>query len=202
MIKLEIIQTLKTLQSKISKTLNLPLLRPGKISDKQQQQLLHKLQVHQEKLEAQNQELRQIQQILEESCNHYADLYDLSQASYVTLDENGCIRDVNLSGAAQLGLKRAQLTRIPFTDFVDKSTTDVFLKHLQQCRDSGKKETAEVLLAIKDKPVWVQLLSISQQQQQDKGRLNTLYRMVIIDISKYKQVDDEKLNANWEASRF
>jgi hypothetical protein len=85
---------------------------------------------------------------------------------------------------------------------VDKSTTDVFLKHLQQCRDSGKKETAEVLLAIKDKPVWVQLLSISQQQQQDKGRLNTLYRMVIIDISKYKQVDDEKLNANWEASRF
>ena len=196
MTRLEIIQTLKNLQSKISQTLNLPLLRPGKISDKQRQQLLRKLQVHQEKLEAQNQELRQVQQILEESCNRYTDLYDLSPASYVTLDEGGCIRDVNLSGAAQLGLKRAQLTGVPFTDFVDKTTTDVFLKHLQQCKDSGERETAEVLLAIKDEPVvWVQLLSIAQEQQ-DTEQLNVLYRTVIIDISKYKQADDEELNAN------
>ncbi len=190
MTKLEIIQTLKTLQSKISKTLNLSLLRPGKISDKQQQQqLLHKLQVRQEKLEAQNQELRQIYQILRDSCNRYADLYDLSPASYVTLDENGCIRDVNLSGAAQLGLKRAQLTGIPFTDFVDKSTTDVLLRHLQQCRDSGERETAEVLLAIKDRSVWVQLLSVSQQQ--DAERLTTVY-ITVMDITKYK-LTDEKL---------
>ena len=190
MTKLEIIQTLKTLQSKISKTLNLSLLRPGKISDKQQQQqLLYKLQVRQEKLEAQNQELRQIYQILRDSCNRYADLYDLSPASYVTLDENGCIRDVNLSGAAQLGLKRAQLTGIPFTDFVDKSTTDVLLRHLQQCRDSGERETAEVLLAIKDRSVWVQLLSVSQQQ--DAERLTTVY-ITVMDITKYK-LTDEKL---------
>ena len=189
MTKLEIIQTLKTLQSKISKTLNLQLLQPGKISDKQQQQqLLHKLQVCQEKLEAQNQELRQIYQILRDSCNRYADLYDLSPASYVTLDENGCIRDVNLSGAAQLGLKRAQLTGIPFTDFVDKSTTDVLLRHLQQCRDSGERETAEVLLAIKDRSVWVQLLSVSQQQ--DVERLTTVY-ITVMDITKYKLTDEE-----------
>ena len=189
MTKLEIIQTLKTLQSKISKTLNLSLLRPGKISDKQQQQqLLHKLQVRQEKLEAQNQELRQIYQILRDSCNRYADLYDLSPASYVTLDENGCIRDVNLSGAAQLGLKRAQLTGIPFTDFVDKSTTDVLLRHLQQCMDSGERETAEVLLAIKDRSVWVQLLSVSQQQ--DVKRLTTVY-ITVMDITKYKLTDEE-----------
>jgi PAS domain S-box-containing protein len=190
MTKLELIQTFKSIQSKVSKTLNLSLLRPGKISDKQQQQqLLHKLQVRQEKLEAQNQELRQIQQILEDSCNRYADLYDLSPASYVTLDENGCIRDVNLSGAAQLGLKRAQLTGIPFADFVDKSTTDVFLKHLQQCKDSGEKETAEVLLAIKDRSVWGQLLSVSQQQ--DAERLTTVYITVIMDITKYKLADEK-----------
>lgn len=191
MTKLEIIQTLKTLQSKISKTLNLPLLRSGKISDKQkqQQQLLHKLQVRQEKLEAQNQELRQIYQILRESCNRYTDLYDLSPASYVTLDENSCIQDVNLSGAAQLGLKRAQLIGIPFTNFVDKSTTDVFLKHLQQCRDSGEKETTEVLLTIEGGSVWVQLLSVSQQQNAE--RLTTVYITVITDITKYKLTDEE-----------
>lgn len=191
MTKLEVIQTLKTLQSKISKTLNLPLLRSGKISDKQkqQQQLLHKLQVRQEKLEAQNQELRQIYQILRESCNRYTDLYDLSPASYVTLDENSCIRDVNLSGVAQLGLKRAQLIGIPFTNFVDKSTTDVFLKHLQQCRDSGEKETTEVLLTIEGGSVWVQLLSVSQQQNAE--RLTTVYITVITDITKYKLTDEE-----------
>lgn len=191
MTKLEVIQTLKTLQSKISKTLNLPLLRSGKISDKQkqQQQLLHKLQVRQEKLEAQNQELRQIYQILRESCNRYTDLYDLSPASYVTLDENSCIRDVNLSGVAQLGLKRAQLIGIPFTNFVDKSTTDVFLKHLQQCRDSGEKETTEVLLTIEGGSAWVQLLSVSQQQNAE--RLTTVYITVITDITKYKLTDEE-----------
>ena len=139
-------------------------------------------------MEAQNQELRQIQRILEKSCNRYADLYDLSPASYVTLDENGCIQDVNLSGAAQLGLKRAQLTGIPFTDFVDKSTTDVLLRHLQQCRDSGERETAEVLLAIKDRSVWVQLLSVSQQQ--DAERLTTVY-ITVMDITKYKLTDEE-----------
>ncbi len=187
MTKLELIQTFKSIQSKVSKTLNLPLLRPGKISD-EQQQLLHKLQSRQEKLEALNQELRQIYQILRESCNRYADLYDLSPASYVTLDENGCIRDVNLSGAAQLGLKRAQLTGIPFADFVDESTTDVLFRHLQQCKDSGERETAEVMLAIKDRSVWVQLLSVSQQQNAE--RLTTVY-ITVVDITKYKLTDEE-----------
>jgi hypothetical protein len=65
----------------------------------------------------------------------------------------------------------------------------VFLKHLQQCKDSGEKETAEVLLAIKDRSVWGQLLSVSQQQ--DAERLTTVYITVIMDITKYKLADEK-----------
>ncbi len=41
--------------------------------------LLHELHVHQVELEAQNQELRDAHQLLEESRNHYADLYEFAR---------------------------------------------------------------------------------------------------------------------------
>lgn len=92
-------------------------------------QLLQELQVQQEELEAQNQELRQAHQLLEESRNRYADLYDLGPIGYVTLNGQGLIQEINLPGAAVLGVERSRLIGLPFGLYVlreDKHILPVF----------------------------------------------------------------------------
>jgi len=50
---------------------------------------------------------------LEASRQHYADLFDLAPMGYLSLDRNGCIREINLTGAAMLGRKRTHLLGTP-----------------------------------------------------------------------------------------
>src|SRR5512141_1662728 len=71
------------------------------------EQVLHNLHVHQAELQAQNQSLRETQLLLEESRNRYAELYDLAPLGYVTLNPQGLIREINLTGAALLGVERS-----------------------------------------------------------------------------------------------
>src|SRR4029078_1523941 len=70
------------------------------------QRALHDLQVHQVELEMQNRELRETEGLLEESRSRYADLYDFAPVGYCTLDLEGRITEINLSGAAMLGSPR------------------------------------------------------------------------------------------------
>ena len=60
--------------------------------------LVHELQVHQIELQMQNEELQRAQVELEESRNKYFELFDLAPVAYFTIDANGMIHDVNLTG--------------------------------------------------------------------------------------------------------
>src|ERR1700722_16593706 len=82
------------------------------------QRVVRKLQFHQQELEAQNEELRETQQLLEASRDRYADLYDLAPIGYATLDEKGHIYEINLTGAAILGQVRLRLWNTLFGRFV------------------------------------------------------------------------------------
>ena len=68
--------------------------------------LVHELQVHQIELEMQNDELRRGQISLEEANKKYSDFYDFAPVGFLTLDESGMIREVNLTAASQLGVTR------------------------------------------------------------------------------------------------
>ena len=75
------------------------------------QRLVHELQVHQIELEMQNDELRRTQLGLAEASDRYSDLYDFAPVGYFSLDEQGRILEVNLTGATLLGVARAPLLR-------------------------------------------------------------------------------------------
>ncbi|MCE9613447.1 MAG: PAS domain S-box protein [Lentisphaerae bacterium] len=71
--------------------------------------LLHELQVHQIELEMQNTELQEARDKMEVIVDKYTDLYDFAPTGYFSLDEQGVILDVNLTGAALLGAERTHL---------------------------------------------------------------------------------------------
>jgi len=96
------------------------------------QTLLHELHVQQIELEMQNQELRAAQQQLEEARDRYADLYHFAPVGYLTLDEKGCLREINLTGASMLGKERARLMGFPLASWVVNGDKALLSQHLRQ----------------------------------------------------------------------
>ena len=65
------------------------------------------LQVHQIELEMQNEELKRARMEAEEASEKYYDLFDFAPAGHFLWDHDGRILEVNLAGAALLGLDRS-----------------------------------------------------------------------------------------------
>jgi PAS domain S-box-containing protein len=152
------------------------------------QRIVHELQVHQEELEAQNEELRETQLLLEASRDLYADLYDFAPIGYATLDEKGHIREINLTGATILGRERSRLLGTLFSVAVAKDDLGVFHGHLRQCRQNSGPVTTELTLAVRDhNPVPVQLHSVPIL---DLIGQSTMYRTAITDITQRKQAEN------------
>src|SRR5665648_407356 len=94
--------------------------------------LVHELQVHQIELEMQNDALRQGQISLEEANRKYSDFYDFAPVSFLTLDESGLIREVNLTAASQLGVNRRHLVDKPCRFFIAVADRNRFRLYLKQ----------------------------------------------------------------------
>jgi PAS domain S-box-containing protein len=143
--------------------------------------VVHELQVHQEQLEAQNEELRETQQLLEAARDRYADLYDFAPISYITLDGTGHIREINLTGATILGRERSRLLGTLFSVSVAKGDLRVFHGHLRKCQQGTGPVTTELTLVARDRnPLPVLLHSVPIRDPLIQA---TMYRTAIIDIS-------------------
>src|SRR5690242_11537112 len=59
--------------------------------------VVHDLELHQRQLQAQNHDLLEIQQQLEQSRDRYAQLYEFSPVGYLGIDETGCVWVLNLT---------------------------------------------------------------------------------------------------------
>ena len=152
------------------------------------QRVVHKLQVHQEELEAQNEELRETQHLLEASRDRYADLYDFAPIGYVTLDGTGHIREINLTGATILGRERSRLLGTLFSVSVTRDKLDVFRDHLQQCQQGSGSVTTELTLAARGRdPIWVQLHSVPIRNLAGQ---TAMYRTAITDITERREAEN------------
>jgi PAS domain S-box-containing protein len=106
--------------------------------------LLHQLHTHQVQLEMQNEELRQAQETLAETCEHYTQLYDFSPAGYMTLSPEGIIEEANLRFCAMMALPRERIVRRPLSDFVETAAWDVLRRHCQQVLELGTTQTCKL----------------------------------------------------------
>jgi two-component system cell cycle sensor histidine kinase/response regulator CckA len=159
---------------------------PEEISPAEVKKLIHELRVHQIELEMQNDELRQAQEILEESRSRYSDLYDFAPIGYLTLDELGIIREANLTAARQLAAERSRLIDRQFTHFMVTEDRGAFRRHLNLVLKGRERQTVELRLKRKDgEEVFILLESMFHQDT--AGR--SLVRIAFSDISKRRQAE-------------
>ncbi|MCX6634598.1 MAG: PAS domain S-box protein, partial [Acidobacteria bacterium] len=112
--------------------------------------LLHELQVHQVELEMQNEELIAARSEVEAVLERYTDLYDFAPVGYFTLDRDGAIRQVNITGASLLGIERAKLVRHGLGRFVAPDDLNHWDRHLASVLHSDEKHTCELALKRED----------------------------------------------------
>jgi len=153
------------------------------------EEIVHELRVHQIELEMQNDELRKTQVELEESRNKYYDLYDFAPVGYLTLDKNGLIQEINLTGAHLLGLERHYLIKMAFYQFIAPEDHQVFYVHRQKVFETRLQQSCELNLIKKDgTKFFAQLQCIAIED--DKGNFNGM-RSAISDITRLKQTEEE-----------
>ena len=108
---------------------------------------LHELRVHQIELEMQNRELREAQQLLEESRSRYADLYDLAPIGYCTLDARAVILEANIEAARLFGTERSHLRGRPLTSVVSVDFAGLHA-HLRACIAGRAPATSELAISL------------------------------------------------------
>jgi two-component system, LuxR family, sensor kinase FixL len=84
-------------------------------------------------------------------CAFGSPAYELAPDGYVTLDGNGLIREINLTGAHLLGHERRHLLGARFARFVNEGTRDDFHRFCRRVFESGRREECEVRLVTGDK---------------------------------------------------
>jgi diguanylate cyclase (GGDEF)-like protein/PAS domain S-box-containing protein len=181
-------KNLATVRNEAEEKLRQQTERLKGISMLDMQDLVHELGTHQIELEMQNEELRRAQEELEASRSRYADLYDTAPTGYFTLDRDGLILEVNLTGSGLLGEDRRRLINKPFSVFVIKDDLDTFRAHLKETLVRETRQIGEIRIRRKDGSVApVQLQSIAAE---GPGGNSTFCRTAAIDITERKRMEE------------
>ena len=165
-------------------------IHPGVLSSQDSEHLIHELQVHQIELEMQNEELSQSRAEVEIGLERYTDLYDFAPVGYITLSNNGIIRQVNLIGAEMLGVESSKLIGRRFRLFITIESLPVFIKFMENVFSSQVKQTCEVSL-LKDNhlPQWVQIEGLAATNGQE-------VHVVLTDITDRWLAEDQVKHLN------
>jgi PAS domain S-box-containing protein len=182
--------SLTSLRKKAEAKLKKQDAKVERLSAKNVRDLAHELGTYQIELEMQNEELRNAQEELEASRSKYVDLYDFAPVGYFTLDKNGLILEVNLTGADMLGINRRDLLKKPFSSFIPgRGDQALFHAHRKNLFLTQSRQTCEVKLTRKNHPPFIaQLISRPVDDIDDKVDIS---RTAVLDITERRQAEEE-----------
>ena len=152
------------------------------------ERLVHELQVHQIELEAQNQALREAEGQVEESRGQYVDLYDFAPIAYCTLDRDGVVLKINLTGASMLGKERSRIIGTPFLALVKLDDPDSFVRHIRSSLDAAIPVMSEIAFSTERGRIEVQLVSAAVR---DAHGVPISCRTAILDITQRRLAERE-----------
>ncbi len=167
-----------------------PSIRGESLSPSEERdRILHELGVYRAELEAQNDQLRQVQMDLEASRARYCDLYDRAPVGYCTVSEDGMIAEANLTAAALLGVPRSAMIGRPFYGFIFRDDRDTYYFFRQRLHDAQKPIRCELrLLPQTGEPFWGSLEAMMEHAAGGSAD----FRVIMADISERKRVESEK----------
>jgi len=158
-------------------------LRPGRAETNEElASAVRDLRIQRHQLETQNERLGAAQRLLEESRDRYAFLYDFSPLGYLTLDEGGRIRALNLTAAAMLGPDRARITGKSLAAYMDAADAEHFARHLQECRAGIPQVRTELKVRVPGGLRDIELISARPADAADEP----LYHTAMTDITERK----------------
>jgi PAS domain S-box-containing protein len=150
--------------------------------------LVHELQVHQIELELQNEELQRAKAEAEEAADRYTELFDFAPVGYFVLDRRGLVAEVNLVGAAMLGLDRGRVEGQPFEQFVVPERRVRFSGFCCAAEPGEARRSCEVRLltgAHGPRDVLVEAVAVESAPGLSPG-----CRLAVTDISERKSAEE------------
>jgi PAS domain S-box-containing protein len=148
---------------------------------------LRSLREEEERLRAENDHLLESQRELEDSRNHYVELYDLAPIAWLTLDKEGTIRDVNLLAATLFGSHRRYLTGIPLKVLIVPEDRRRLLDHLAMGASPDESPRCELrILARASEPIPVLLVT-----RRPRGH-DGIYVTALLDLRERLLAEEER----------
>ncbi len=149
------------------------------------QRPIQELEVHQIELEMQNEELQQVRSELERSLEQYTDLYDFAPVGYFTLDQDGIILNVNLTGAKMVRMERSRILNQNFHKFIHPEYQNEFSSFAQKVFQDQDQEAIEVALQKEGNvDLYTHVKAIISEDRQE-------CRLALVDISLQKKAEVE-----------
>lgn len=148
------------------------------------ERVLHELRVHQIELEMQNEQLRQAQIELEKSRDLYINYYDFAPVGYLTLNRNGMIDQINLTGAALLGAERNKLPRHRFASYIAAEDRDRWHRYFTNLLSRDDTLTCELALLSGDGSSFDARLDCRRLYESDNKQKVCI---VLIDVTESKK---------------
>lgn len=161
-------------------------------------EVVHELQVHQEEVKAQQTQLLEAQQALEESRDRYADLFDFAPIGYATLCSSGVIRNANLAAGQMLGIERGRLIGFALLVHVAHEDRRIFLEHLGRCRGGEDPVSSRLRLRRRDGRTFSAHLVSRRDGQAEDPRWNT----ALLDMTEQDSADEERRGVEEERLRL
>jgi PAS domain S-box-containing protein len=148
--------------------------------------LFHELEIHQVELELQNEELRHLQQELEDSRNQYFDLYDGAPVGFVTVNTKGLIERVNRAAEEMLP-DSGRIDGRAFASLLDSKDQPLYFSCLKKVVDTQSRNSCEVCLTGKRETSTFVRIEATAHYEAEKF---TGFRLALSDISQQKAAED------------
>lgn len=147
------------------------------------------LKTQQKTLRAQNEKLHHAQIELQASRNRYSDLYDFAPVGYFVLDKDGLILDINLTGAALLGVDKSLIIGKLFSNYINRADRDAFFLFRRKLFQTQCRQICELQLVEKNKSLFFALLLGGRVKDPHTGSIQ--FRIAVTNITEQKHAEKQ-----------
>ncbi|GEM_PF-3033685 len=149
--------------------------------------LLQELDIYRMELEMMNEELRQSRDETEALLTKYRDVYDFAPVGYFSLNADGKIMQVNLTGAKLLGVERARLIGQQFRFHIPDTSYPSFNAFFKKIFEGDTIEECELMLLQKE-GVPSRFVRLEARLSEDRKECY----LAMIDLTKHRLSEGER----------